>query len=206
MINRCFLFCNLDMDSARELYSSFEELSFRIGDDIFKSGDIGDSLYVINEGAVKITIPDRDGALQVVATLSEGDVIGEMALITGKARTGNATFITNGRLLKLDKEKFDSLKAASIKLHSGLVANIARIVSYRLAAMTEKVSALIDGLHSVEESQIDLEAQLAKGRIGLMEFLGLSRGKAPGKTFSQKQMETVPDHVRPDSFGIRGGK
>lgn len=198
IMNRCFLFQNLDIDSARELYSCFEEKMYRIGEDVFQEGDIGDRLYVINEGEVKITTTDKDGNAQVVANLYEGDVIGEMAILTGRARAGKATFISNGRLLSLSKEKFESLKAGSVRLHGAMTLNIATIVSQRLAAMTEKVSALIDGLHSVEASQIDLEAELAKGKVGLLEFLGISKGG------SARPVQTIPSTS--DPLGPRGGK
>jgi CRP-like cAMP-binding protein len=198
VMNRCFLFRNLDIDSARELYSCFEEKMYRIGEEIFSEGDIGDSLYVINEGEVKITTTDKDGNAQVVANLYEGDVIGEMALLTGRARAGKATFISNGRLLQLTKEKFENLKAGSARLHGAMTLNVATIVSQRLAAMTEKVSSLIDGLHSVEASQIDLEAELAKGKVGLLEFLGISKGG------SARPVEIISSAPAP--FGTRGGK
>ena len=191
IINRCFLFFDLEMDFARELYLCFEAKHYRIGEDVFQSGDPGDALYILGKGEVKISSVDSKGQSQVVASLIEGDVIGEMAIVTGKSRSGKCTFISNGTLLMLTLDKYKEMKIVSPKLYVAITRNIARIVSVRLADMTEKVSSLIDGLHSVKHSQIDLEAQLAKGKVGLLDFIGLSRKKA------------VPVVVS-DSFGTKG--
>jgi CRP-like cAMP-binding protein len=180
IINRCFLFFDLEIDLARELYQCFEERDYRIGEDVFQSGDPGECLYILGKGEVKISSVDSKGQNQVVASLIEGDVIGEMAIVTGRARSGKCTFISNGKLLMLPLDKYKEMKIASPKLYVAITRNIAKIVSARLADMTEKVTSLIDGLHSVEDSQIDLEAQLAKGKIGLLDFIGLSRKKSKG--------------------------
>lgn len=177
IINRCFLFFDLEMDLARELYLYFEEKDYRIGEDVFQSGDPGDALYILGKGEAKISSVDGKGKNQVVASLIEGDVIGEMAIVTGRSRSGKCTFISNGKLLKLSLEKYKEMKTGSPRLYVAITRNIARIVSTRLAAMTEKVSSLIDGLHSAKDDQIGLEAQLAKGKVGLLDFIGLARKK-----------------------------
>ena len=225
IINRCFLFFDLDMNFARDLYTCFEEKNFRIGEDVFQSGDIGDALYILGQGGVKITSVDSKGKSQVVAELIEGDVIGEMAIVTGKVRSGKCTFTSNGKLLVLTLDKYNSMRRSSPRLYLAITRNIARIISARLAAMTEKVTSLLDGIHSAEDKQINLESEVAKGKVGLMDFLGLSKrkvvkdiGKGGASPFGlgvggkkivdltkpsapKKEIETIP--VSPDPFGLR---
>ena len=58
---------------------------FAAGATIFREGDEGHEMFVIREGLVEILLHDK-----VVATLSEGEIFGEMALIDARPRSATA--------------------------------------------------------------------------------------------------------------------
>jgi len=73
---------------------------------LFRAGDQGDAMYLIESGRVRITISDDDQKEIVLAELAQGDFFGEMAIIDGKQRSANATVAEDARLAVLSRENF----------------------------------------------------------------------------------------------------
>ena len=62
---------------------------FREGDVIFNEGDPGDSFYVVDEGSVELK-KKADGVMVTLATIGNGVIFGEMALLDGRRRMATA--------------------------------------------------------------------------------------------------------------------
>ena len=77
---------------------------FRPGDIIFRSGNIGDSMYFISRGTVEIVAAD---GIDVIARLSDGQFFGEMALLSGGQRSASARATAYSVLAVLEKNCFD---------------------------------------------------------------------------------------------------
>jgi CRP-like cAMP-binding protein len=71
---------------------------------IMKEGDSGDSMFIIAEGAMGIWITLEDGSSLEVARRGPGDIIGEMALLTGEARTASVISISPAVAYEVTKE------------------------------------------------------------------------------------------------------
>ncbi len=89
--------------------------TFPDGHPLFLQGAVGDRMYFITRGAVKIT---RDQAL--VAELPAGGYFGEMALLTSQPRSASATAVGVTELLELDRAGFDRLVGAHPAVHAQL--------------------------------------------------------------------------------------
>ena len=91
--------------------SSSNQKRYAAGETIIHEGESGDSAFIIVEGSVEVLVGDGDNAKKV-ATLSNGDVFGEMSLIdpgprsaTVKALTDTACVVaSNGEFIDLIKE------------------------------------------------------------------------------------------------------
>jgi hypothetical protein len=70
--------------------------------------DPGDAMYDIARGALEITVA-IDSKQVVVDVLGGGDVVGEMALLTGAPRTAGALALTSVTLGKIDRQRFSHL-------------------------------------------------------------------------------------------------
>jgi cAMP-dependent protein kinase regulator len=83
------------------------------GDIIISEGDVGSSMYVIAAGEVKVytRAAGGSGASVYLAKLGEGDFFGEVSVLTGKPRTATITASQRTELLRLDKEKLDTVLA-----------------------------------------------------------------------------------------------
>lgn len=100
------LFSSLDDHAAEELRSLLTSSQISTGTQLFQKGDIGDALYLIESGRVRISLRDEDGKEVTLAELAQGDFFGEMALIDGRRRSADATVFEDARFSVLSRKDF----------------------------------------------------------------------------------------------------
>ncbi|MDT4896345.1 MAG: family transcriptional regulator, cyclic receptor protein [Acidobacteriota bacterium] len=100
------LFASLDDSAASELRDLLVIRDVPGDTSLFHSGDSGDSMYLIENGRVRISVLDADGSDITLAELAGGDFFGEMALLDGKPRSADATVIETARFAILSRENF----------------------------------------------------------------------------------------------------
>ena len=100
------LFASLDDETAIGLRSLLELEVKPAGSVLFRKGEGGAAMYLIEDGRVRIHIRDREGADVTLAELARGDFFGEMALLDGKPRSASATVTEAARLAVLSREHF----------------------------------------------------------------------------------------------------
>jgi eukaryotic-like serine/threonine-protein kinase len=76
----------LSGDDLARIAETVHEEAFSEGDYLMRRGEPGDSMHVIRSGTVQVPIFDGTGRIRMVAKLADGDVVGEMALMTGERR------------------------------------------------------------------------------------------------------------------------
>jgi CRP/FNR family cyclic AMP-dependent transcriptional regulator len=76
-------------------------ISFAAGQVIFKQGDVGDFMYVIQEGEVDILLHEK-----VVETVEAGGILGELALIDNRPRAATAIARTDCKIVPIDENSF----------------------------------------------------------------------------------------------------
>jgi len=75
---------------------------YQDGEVILRQGDVGDCMFVVQEGQVEIVVT-RDGKEVTLAVRGEGDFIGEMAVLEKEVRSATARAKGRARLLTVDK-------------------------------------------------------------------------------------------------------
>src|ERR1051325_5569409 len=100
------IFSSLDSKSTVELGEYLTIHDYPKLARIFRSGDRGDAMYLIDVGKVRISITDADGAEVTLTELGPGDFFGDMAMLDGHGRSANATAIEDARLAKLTRDDF----------------------------------------------------------------------------------------------------
>jgi len=100
------LFGSLDDEAAGELCHLLESLERKAGALLFRAGDEGDAMYLIERGKVRICVRAKDGHDVTLTELGRGDFFGEMALLDGKRRSADARVVENTRLAVLSREHF----------------------------------------------------------------------------------------------------
>ena len=100
------LFSSLDSKATAELGAYLTIHDHPKSATIFRKGDPGDAMYLIDLGKVGISITDADGHVVTLAELCPGDFFGEMALLDGQGRSASAIALEDSRLAKLTREDF----------------------------------------------------------------------------------------------------
>jgi NADH:ubiquinone reductase (H+-translocating) len=89
--------------------SGIQNQHFEAGDVVFQQGDLGDSVYVIEEGECDV-LQEQDGSQKLLATLKAGDYFGEMALLSDKSRNATIQARSAMNALIISKGDFDKLR------------------------------------------------------------------------------------------------
>jgi len=100
------LFASLDDDAARDLRSLLSEKTVPQNTRLFRQGDTGDAMFLIESGRVRISLRDDDKQEVTLAELAQGDFFGEMSIIDGRQRSADAQVIEDSRLAVLSREAF----------------------------------------------------------------------------------------------------
>ena len=100
------LFASLDDDAARDLRNLLSEQAVPQNTRLFRQGDSGDAMYLIESGRVRISIRDDDKQEVTLAELAQGDFFGEMSIIDGRQRSADAKVVEDSRLAVLSRDAF----------------------------------------------------------------------------------------------------
>jgi CRP-like cAMP-binding protein len=127
------LFADLGEEMLLSLATASEELFFAAGQQLFAAGQMGQSLYVVAEGEVRVHREE-----QVLARLGRGEFFGEMALLTVEPRMASVTAVSPTTLLRLNRETFNQL----VDEHSEIARGVIAALSQRLRAVTQTLTQL----------------------------------------------------------------
>lgn len=116
------LFASLDDKTATELRDLLTVRNAPSGTRLFRKGDNGDAMYLVERGRVRISITDNDGHEVTLAENAQGDFFGEMALIDGRQRSADASVIEDARLAVLSRPDFLSFVRSSPDLALEMLA------------------------------------------------------------------------------------
>jgi len=107
------LFESLDEKAAAKVCELLDTIECQASQMLFRAGDAGDAMYLIERGKVQISMKSSDGEELILAVLGRGEFFGEMALIDGKPRSANATVVEASRLVVLSRQHFLSFLSSS---------------------------------------------------------------------------------------------
>ncbi|MBK7108178.1 MAG: cyclic nucleotide-binding domain-containing protein [Chitinophagales bacterium] len=111
-----------------DVVSLLEEIEFEENTEIFKEGDIGDAMYIIHRGNVRIT----KGKV-ILAILKENDVFGELSLLDAETRSASAFANTDCTIFKIEQQAFYEL----IESRPEIIRGIVKILCSRLRKINQ---------------------------------------------------------------------
>ena len=107
------LFESLDDEAAKKLCELLESLDCKANTFLFRAGEAGDAMYIIERGKVRICVQATDGHEVTLTEFGRGDFFGEMALLGGQQRSADAVVAEDSRLAVLLREHFLSFMRSS---------------------------------------------------------------------------------------------
>ncbi|NND91359.1 MAG: Crp/Fnr family transcriptional regulator [Granulosicoccus sp.] len=127
------LFEHLTEQQLADLAAQSRELSFRKNAILMTEGDVGESMYVVKNGTVKVYVSDEDGRELVLYQQGPGAVIGDISLLDDEPRSASVSTLEPCTLLMIGKQAFlDCLRASP-----EMAINIIRSLTQRLRDATE---------------------------------------------------------------------
>jgi NTE family protein len=119
------LFCDLDEAALNELLTKLEPVFLAGGETLFRAGDAGDSLYVVMAGRLRIVAEGPNGTNEAIREIARGESVGELALLTGKARSATVRAIRDTELGRLSRGAYEDTLKRHPQLASQLLLQIA---------------------------------------------------------------------------------
>lgn len=117
----------LDEAQSRELARLSRPVEFQRGQNLMVQGETASSMFIILEGAARVSVLGQNNDPREVAVLATGDVVGEMSLMTGAARNATVTALTSVRVLEITKSPIEEL----LKKSPGLLERFSHVLARR---------------------------------------------------------------------------
>lgn len=168
------LFKLLDATERTGLMKVLDRRECEVGETLFSFGEPGDSLYIVAEGTVELSVRDTAGTRIVLAECRRGDFFGELSLLDGGARTATATAVTRCELLELDRD--DLIRF--LRAHPDAALDLLTIMGERLrstdALLRSRVSRNINEEMETRSTVIERIADTIAEFAGSLTFLALN--------------------------------
>lgn len=100
------LLARLSEPDRRDLAARGKVRSYRVAAAIFREGDPGDSLHIVMQGSVRISVLSPSGEEATLALLGPGDCFGDLALLDGRPRSASAIAQEAARTLIVTRAEF----------------------------------------------------------------------------------------------------
>jgi CRP-like cAMP-binding protein len=102
-LDRCLLFQALDQPARLDLARRAHRIELPAGTPVYQVGDPGENMMVVLAGTLRIWLPTLPGKEIILADIGPGEVVGEIALLDGEARSAAVTALTKCQLLVLER-------------------------------------------------------------------------------------------------------
>ncbi|RMH38586.1 MAG: cyclic nucleotide-binding domain-containing protein [Deltaproteobacteria bacterium] len=154
----------------RQLFERFGS-TFPPGHVLFREGDAGSEMYVIQSGEVEISRALR-GRDTVIAVLGPGEFFGEMAIVNNRPRSATATVRAEARLLVIDAKTFEAM----LRGRAEIAVRMIKALAARLDRANQQIEILLleDANHRVVQALRQLAADRAPLGEGAAVFIPVS--------------------------------
>lgn len=125
------VFAGLSGKELRLLEQILHRRLYKGGELIFRQGDAGVGMYIIEKGKVAIRL---EPAGQIVAELESGEFFGELALLDDSPRSASAVAETDCRMLGFFQPDLFGLIERNPRMGVKIVLKLAGIIGERLKA------------------------------------------------------------------------
>lgn len=130
------LFQDLTERELQRVKTLLHERHYEAGEVVFREGQTGAGMYILQRGGVDIVLRLADGSEQRAVSLVERQFFGELALLESSPRTATAVVTKPSVLLGLFQPDLEQLVERNAKLGAKVVWNLARMTGLRLRELS----------------------------------------------------------------------
>ena len=149
----------LPKEIASELFARATLHRLKAGQTLFQIGDIGDGCYRLDKGLLKVSLISPQVRERIIAILTPGAVVGDLAVIDGLPRSASVLALTNCELRFLSRTAFERLAQEHPEIQQYLV----KLLAARLRQADDVIASL---------AFLPVKARVAHALLGLAENLG----------------------------------
>jgi CRP/FNR family cyclic AMP-dependent transcriptional regulator len=143
------LFAGISEASVLSMASASRILRYPKGSTIFFQDDPAEALYLVHKGTVAIVLTSIDGRELVINEMRDGELFGELAILTGQPRSTGALATTEAEVMLIPRQVFMKVVESEPKVTQRLL----ELTAHRLCASSGREGAL---------AFMDADARLAK--------------------------------------------
>lgn len=159
LLARVPFFAQMQAEELHELFIRLKRRTYRPNETIFHKDDAGTTMYLINEGTVKVSVPSEVGSEMILSILSGGDFFGELSLFDEKPRSATVTSAGPTEVFVLHRDDFIDF----VSKHPRVSLGIIRALSQRIRRADNLVEDVVF---------LDIPARLAKKLLELSRSHG----------------------------------
>ncbi len=206
-VSKVPLFSELSSEKLKEINSLIRKQEYNSGEIIQMEGQIGDDIYIIESGLIKLYKTSKDGKQQIIRLVNDGQFFGEFVLFKEEVLTSSAEAVIDSNVCVIAKRDLEQL----IKTNADLSNKLLGVLTSRLNMLENKVTSL--ALEDAREKTMRLLLDLAqengrKKENGILVDLPLSRnGLANLMGMSQETLSRKLSELQEDGIiSIKGQK
>jgi CRP-like cAMP-binding protein len=137
------IFKDLDDDEIEIVGEICHSVQVAVGDYIFREGDEGDRLYIIEKGEVRISRRVPGAGEEALTVLRRGACFGEMSVLDSSTRSMDAIAHSRCTLLTISREDFRELLDTRRDLGYKILWSIVYMLCERLRSANEALRSLM---------------------------------------------------------------
>lgn len=126
LLERVPLFSDLEREELERIARVAVPRSYPKGVRVFHEGDRSDACYIVRSGNLRVTREHPDGRAIALATLGEGDIFGELAMLDGEARSASVEAVNDCELLGLPASEMRKLLRGNAEITVKLIVALTR--------------------------------------------------------------------------------
>lgn len=156
------LFKELRDSDLRRIMRLLHERQFEPGEVVFREGQTGAGMYIVQRGEVDIVMRLEDGSERFVLTLRDGDFFGELALLEALPRSATSVVRKPTVVLGIFQSDLEQLLDRNSRLGARVVWNLARVIGFRLRDLSGQMRAQAAAARAAAKAEQAKQAEGAK--------------------------------------------
>lgn len=138
--------------------AKFTTKDFQKGETLFLQGEYGDYIYIIIHGAIEISKATGDQK-EVIAIMSSGEILGEMAILSDEPRCANAIATEATRVIMINDR---TLRMTLLNNDLPILKPLTSQLVLRVKEITEQANYYRDKAKKMEQEIVALKENLLK--------------------------------------------
>jgi predicted acylesterase/phospholipase RssA/CRP-like cAMP-binding protein len=187
----------LDDATREQVMAELQVVTLRGGQLLFHQGEIGDCLYIVAHGRLRVTREREDGTPEFVGEAGRGETVGEMALLSNEPRSATIRAARDSELYRLSASAFNRLLERSPQVTMQLARQIVtRYVGAMRGGGTRPVSSSIALTPMHRDTPLSLVSHRLERALSAIGSVARLNSDVVDAALGPEAAQLPPDHAR----------